>query len=442
VKRLLLLALFACKRDHDDSIDQAVRRLVTDDGPGTQVAVDYRGQRIFEGSYGRADLEADVPVTQDTVFGIGSISKQFGAAAIMQLVEAGKLSVDDPLAKWFPSFPRAERIRIRDLLRHTSGIEDMEYTGPWPTTMAVSRTDDEVVALFADRPALFEPNHGWSYSTSNYILLGMIVSKVSGVPLADYLRDHVFAPAGLRQTRPCDPYELIPHRARPYEPTKTGGFAPARMAVLTEYGIGGELCSTSRDLLAWQKALVSGRVVSPASYKEMTTPQPLADGTPILYGYGLCVGELGGHRVIGHSGGVPGYSAELLAFVDDDLVAAGASNGGQVVTYAAARQVLGIANAVAVPITTADLAKYSVTGYLAPGNLRFEIDGDHLVMHGIFKDEHGWDEKAPLVHVGHDTFESESRSLNVHFTFDGGRVRVIHLMFGSAALTMTNPTPL
>lgn len=361
----------------------------------------------------------------------------------MQLVEAGKLSVADPISKWFPRFPRGERIKVRDLLRHTSGIADMEYTGPWPTTMAVSRTDDELVAMFADRAPLFEPDHGWSYSTSNYILVGQIVSKVAGVPLADYLRDHVFAPAGLEHTRFCDAYELIPHRARAYEPAKSGvGWVPARMAILTEYGIGGGLCSTARDLIAWQKALASGRVVSLASYREMATPQPLADGTPIGYGYGLCSGTLFGRRVIGHSGGVPGFTAGLFEFVDDDFHAAAAANGGGAPVFAIAKQTLGLAPSAPVPITATALAKYAVRGMLAPGQVSFEVATDHLELHVVFDGKNGWqwDDKLPLVYVGGDTFEAADGGTSVHFAFDHGRVDA-HVMFGPDALTILDLKP-
>jgi D-alanyl-D-alanine carboxypeptidase len=424
VRFALLLALVACGRDRDSSLAELIAP-AAEQLPGLQIVVEHRGEIVLDRSFGFSDLENEVPVGSDTIFAIGSISKQFGAAAIMQLVEAGRLSLDDKLETFFPGFPRGARITIRDLLRHTSGIEDFEYTGPWPATMAVERTDEQVVALFRDRRPLFEPNRGWSYSTSNYLLLGMIVTKITKQPFREYLRDHVLARAGLEHTRYCDAYELIGHRAHGYDGTP-GAWVPAKMAILTQFGIGGGLCSTARDLLAWQKALESGRVVSAASYQAMITPLPLADGTPTGYGFGLFPSTLGGHRVISHSGGVSGFSADLIHVTGDDLRIAALVNARTLnPSWTIVTKLLEVEPAVAQPIVVAELARYAKTMTSAPGDFRTVVDGDHLALTYVLEGKE--DLRLPLVHVGHHTFETADRVGRVRFTVRGDRVVEVEL---------------
>lgn len=415
VMAIAVTALCACGRDQPATspiaatVEKAAAAL-----PGLQVFVEHRGKVILDRGFGLADLENETRVDVDTVFCIGSISKQFGAAAIMQLVEAGKLKLDDTLATYDPTFPRAERITIRDLLRHTSGIEDFEYTGPWPATQAVERTDAEVVALFKDRPALFEPNTGWSYSTSNYVVLGQIIEKVSGQPLREYMRTRVFERAGLRVTRFCDPYELIANRADGYDMVK-GTFVPAKMQIFTQFSVGGGICSTARELIKWQKALESGVVVSAESYKQMSTPTPLADGTPIGYGFGLFDGEFAGHRLMSHEGGVSGFSSTLYHFIDDDLRISMITNArAGTPTSSVAIELLKIPAPVAVPIAVTELAKYARKFPVEkPYVLETVVDNQVLAMAFLDNGKEGF--RLPLVHVGGHTFEDAKRHVRVRY---------------------------
>jgi CubicO group peptidase (beta-lactamase class C family) len=414
VWRLLLILVIACGRDRDGSLTAQVAQL-SKRLPGLQITVEYRGDVILDAGYGFADVENQVPVTPDSVFCIGSISKQFGAAAVLQLVEQGKLSLDDTLAKFDPTFPRGERITIRDLLRHTTGIEDFEYTGPWPPVMSVERTQAELIGMFEDRPPRFEPNHGWAYSTSNYVVLGEIIAKVSGQPLAAYMQANVWSRAGLTQTRFCETYELIPHRARGYD-TKDGKLVPTALQLLEQFSIGGGICSTTRELLRWQHALESGRVVSAASYQMMITPTPLADGTPTGYGFGLYPGVMAGHRMIGHEGNVSGFTASLTHFVDDDLRVAAITNHRSLSTpwWPVVTKLLEIPPAKPVPIAPAELKRYEHLVTMTWGKLKFVADGDHLAL--VFIDDEGHaSPPAPMTHVGDDTFETEDHFVRMHF---------------------------
>jgi CubicO group peptidase (beta-lactamase class C family) len=380
---------------------------------------------VFRKAYGFADLENGAPATMDTVFCIGSISKQFGAAAILQLVEAGKLRLDDKLARFYPDFPHADAITIHDLLHQTTGITDFEYNGPWPKTMAVARTKEEVIGMFRDLPFQFDPGTRWAYSTSNYYLLGMIVEKVGGQPLEEYLKKNVFDRAGLRHTSFCDPQTLIPHHALGYDVDPKKGFIPTRPTLLTQFGIGGGLCSTAGDLLAWQHALEEGRVVGADSYRLMSTPAPLADGTPTGYGYGLFPSDFDGHPMIGHSGGVAGFSADLNHYVRDHLRVIVLTNTEEGPIFEVERliaaTVLGLPPLAAAPITAQELAGYAVTILEEPGKFEFAVDGDHLTVRYV-GDKKPARKARPLIHTGGDSFETASRGFKATFERKDGRV--------------------
>lgn len=429
----------ACHRDRAGAPNELAAKTakLAARAPGMQVIIERDGQIVVDGNYGFADLENRVPVTRDSVFCIGSISKQFGAAAAMQLVEAGTLSLDDHLAKFLPDFPRADRITIRNLLQHTTGIVDFEYSGTWPKTMGLERTTDDIIATFRDLPPLFDPGTQWSYSSSNYVLLGKILEKITGEPLAQLMKARVFDRAGLVHTRFCDSYELIPNRARGYVRTPAG-FAPAPWSHLAQFSLAGGICSTAHDLLVWQHALEEGKVVSAASYREMSTPGTLADGQPIHYGLGLSQLRLGNHRRIIHTGGVSGFGAILEHFPEDKLrIIALANDRGADVAHELAIDLLKIPPPRAVPITPAQLAVYTVTVTdVVIGSAKFVVDGDHLAL--------DVGDRVPLVHIGDGVFETADHKLRVRFEVTDGKVTRVMIAADDAILTLkpTTPAPL
>src|SRR5690348_4828479 len=193
---------------------------------GVSVAVVKNGRTILSKGYGFADLENDVPATPETVYRIGSVTKQFTAAAIMRLMEQGKLSLDDTLQKFLPNFPtQGNRVTVRHLLNHTSGIKSYTSLGPkWARVMRIDLATDSLVALFANEPFDFKPGDAWLYDNSGYFLLGMIIEKVSGKPYGKYLKDEIFTPLGLKSTIYCDQAPLIKHRAQGYATQPGGGF--------------------------------------------------------------------------------------------------------------------------------------------------------------------------------------------------------------------------
>jgi CubicO group peptidase (beta-lactamase class C family) len=279
--------------------------------PGVSVAV-IRGGRdtLAFGGYGVANVENGVPATAATVYPIASLTKQFTAAAVMQLVEEKRIALDDPIGRYLPDLPAGWRgIRIRQLLNHTSGIPDS------PVLTREELMPDSVVALAGKKPMQFPPGTRWSYSNVGYLVLGLLVEKVSEERYTDYLDRRILRPNGLKATRYCDEEAIIPLRASGYVRHGDVVNAPYNSAV-PSFSAGG-LCSTVGDLAAWNRALATGHVVSPASYARMAT----AEGAAVSksYGYGLIVAPFEGHRMAGHGGTLAGFSSASAYLPDDSL---------------------------------------------------------------------------------------------------------------------------
>lgn len=281
--------------------------------PGAAVAIARDGKVVYAGTCGKADREKDLAVKPDTVFRIGSITKQFSAAAILLLRDDGKLSIDDPLSKFLPDYPRGKDVTVRQLLTHTSGIKSYTSLKEWRPTLAEDRAPEELIKLFRDLPFDFEPGEKFAYNNSGYFLLGMIVEKASGLPYGDYLRKKIFEPLGLENTRVDAPGLEVKGRATGYKPAPKG-FVPDDPISMTQPGAAGAMISTVGDLLAWDAALHSGKVLKQASLDEMLAPVKLKDGKESRYGFGIGVAGEGERRVIEHGGGINGFASYLGRF--------------------------------------------------------------------------------------------------------------------------------
>ena len=344
---------------------------------GVSVAVVKNGRTVLAKGYGFADLENDVPASAETVYRIGSVTKQFTSAAIMRLMEQGKLSLDDTLQKFLPAFPsQGNRVTVRHLLNHTSGIKSYTSLGPkWARVVRLDLVTDSLIALVANEPFDFKPGDAYRYNNSGYFLLGMIIEKLSGKPYGQYLKDEFFTPLGLKSTIYCDQAPLIKHRAQGYATQTSGGFINAEPLSMTQPFAAGSLCSTVTDLALWTQALSSGKVVSPASYKLMTTPGTLNDGKPITYGFGLGTGTLGGHPQVSHNGGINGFVSELHNYPNDSVITVVLTNTGALTAVTLerliARRTLGIKDIPAVPIAASALER--LVGEYTIGNARLKV---------------------------------------------------------------------
>lgn len=266
---------------------------------------------LFKG-YGRADAEWDVPMPSDAMFEVGSVAKQFTAAAILQLRDAGKLSLDDDITKWLPDFnTRGNTVPLRRLLDHTSGIVGLTELPEFGLLVVNPRFPrDSGYALINRQPFQFPTGEAQIYNNSAFWLLGLVVEKASGMSYEDYVEKQIFEPLGMRRSSYCNSSEHVSRRAHGYA-VQNGVIRRAPTNVHTWPFSAGSICSTAGDLVTWVRALHGGRVLSPASYTEMITPAQLKDGTPLRYGMGLSVGrDSRGLMYIGHGGGIAGFTSE------------------------------------------------------------------------------------------------------------------------------------
>jgi len=277
--------------------------------------------------YGMADIENEVPASPRTVYRIGSVTKQFTSVAIMQLVEQGKLSLDDDVTKYVPNAPTHGRhVLVRHLLNHTSGIPSYtDVEGSFGRVMRQDLSKDSLIATVKDDSLQFEPGSHFYYNNTGYFLLGMIIERVTGKSYGDYLRDVLFAPNGLTSTVYCSVMPLIKHRAQGYDARSTGLVNADYISMDLPYAAG-SLCSTVGDLAAWTRLLHSGKLVKGSSFTAMTTPAKLTSGRPMQYGFGLFMDTLGTHRRIHHGGGINGFISELAYYPDDSLTVVVLSN--------------------------------------------------------------------------------------------------------------------
>lgn len=387
---------------------------------GLSIGVARDGRLLLAKGYGLADLEFDVPANGETLFRIGSVTKQFTSAAILQLVEQHKLSLDDTLDTLVPEFPTpGHTVTLRQLLNHTSGIPSYTDIGqPWMEKWPLELSDAELLALVADRPFDFEPGQGWHYNNTGYYLLGMIVAKVSGSSYAEHLQRALLEPQQLERTVYDSNQRLIKNRAQGY------GFDDGQLANdvplgMSQPGAAGGLLSTGGELVRWQMALTSGKVVSPESFAQMTSPTVLPSGKDTGYGFGLQIDEFAGRRRILHGGGIFGFNSMLLWLPDQDFHVAVISNGETLsssdVADAIARAVLGIQKPVAKDEpTTAELRARLVGNYHlqdTPMDARIFEEGERLMCQATGQGAFG------LLWQGGDEFRAEFDS-EVRVVFD------------------------
>ena len=299
---------------------------------GIVAAVVKGNDTLLMKGYGKADVEWDVPMPADAMFEIGSAAKQFTAAAILQLRDEGKLSLDDEITKWLPGFnTRGNRVTVRRLLDHTSGmvgftempeIKEVVWNPGFPR--------DSAFALINRHPFQFPTGTMQMYNNSAFWLAGLIIEKASGMTYADYVEQRIFARLGMTRSMYCNSSENVPRRAHGYILYNNGVInrAPTNHHTWLPFAAG-SICSTAGDLVTWVKALHGGKVLSPGSYQEMITPAKLNDGTPLRYGLGIAVQkDVRGLPYIGHGGSVGGFEADTRWYPDAQLAVVVLMNNG------------------------------------------------------------------------------------------------------------------
>ncbi|MEE4349367.1 MAG: serine hydrolase domain-containing protein [Pacificimonas sp.] len=328
------------------------------DGPGASVVVMEDGEIVYAGAQGLADLEAGTPLTPDTVLRLASITKQFSAAVMMQLVDEGRVSLDDPVSKFLPDYPQpGASATIRQLLNHSSGIQSYTQIDGWMAGAGPGRayTTEELVAEFKDAPVVSQPGEAFVYNNSGYVLVGAIIEAVTGKDWDVAVRERIAEPLGLETLAGGTRLPADTLAAKGYTRGEDGGWAPARYIHMSVPHAAGALMASATDLARWGHALHNGRVVSPKSYAAMITPESediLISGAP--RGLGLATGDVRGRPMIGHSGGIFGFSTDSGYLPDEQVFVAVLANADRPQTdpREAVRRLLAMAVDDAYPVYT------------------------------------------------------------------------------------------
>jgi CubicO group peptidase (beta-lactamase class C family) len=309
-------------------VDSAVRQQMKDQKiPGVSIAVVRNGKIIKSAGYGFANVEVSAPAKAETIFAIGSITKQFTASAIMVLVQQGRIGLDDSITKYFPEAPPAwKAITVRQLLTHTSGIPDIYgNTEANLYTKGIidfhrDYTEEELARAYFAQPLDFQPGTKWSYSNSGYQMLGFLIRRVTGQYYGDFFKEHFFVPLGMTTTEIISYTNIVPNRAPGYD--LVGGSwknGPVWQSITTLSNAEGSLLMNVLDLAKWDAALNTEQVLKRSSLETMWTPVPLDDGSAYPAGMGWFMANARGHHIVFHTGGGFGFFSVISRYLDDRL---------------------------------------------------------------------------------------------------------------------------
>ena len=405
----LAAAQRATKAATQAAIDSVVASFLKDGkAAGMSVGIVRGNDTLVMKGYGKADLELDVPTPPRAVYEIGSVTKQFTASAVLLLAEEGKLSLDDDLTKYLPDYPTAgNKIPLRRLLDHTSGIKGYTELPKFGTILSRKLPKDSLVALFKDVPFDFPTGTGMVYNNSAYFLTGMIIEKVAGMPYGDFVAKRFFEPLGMKDSHYCSERKIVKNRAHGYDMGPGGQLMLKGYLDHTYPYAAGSLCSTAWDLVTWLQALHSGRVLSQNAYRQLITPDTLNDGTRLRYAKGVSISTVAGHPVIEHGGGINGFVTASAWLPEEKMAVAVLINtAGPVSADSVAASlvdvVLGRRSDVPASAKASDVTPYAGSfqgaGRGQPLTLTFSADSGYLSV------KQGNQPAVRLTPLGNDTF--------------------------------------
>jgi len=288
--------------------------------PSVAIGVAKNGKLVFAKAYGYRNLDDKVPADADTMYGIGSNTKQFTAAAILLLRDAGKLDIDAPVSRYLPSIPHGGEVTVRNLLTHTGGYAEFTELPDIDRLAARPATSEEILDTVVARPLGFKPGTKWQYSNTGYVMLATIVEKLSGTSYEDFLRTRIFEPLGMTRTRYEDESLVETDRATGYSRFAMGVQEHESHLDYTWLSGAGAIESTLADLETWNNAIDRGTLLSAASREMMHTSFKLADGSDTRYGFGLFLQPLpGGKHAVLHGGDTTGFGTQDARFVEDGI---------------------------------------------------------------------------------------------------------------------------
>lgn len=307
---LAAVGAFAQTKEVDEYLQ---KRLKAQPLAGISVAVIQDGKTVYAKGHGLAEVENKVAATEDTVYQLASVTKQFTAAAVMLLVEEGRVKLDDPISKHLANLPSAwQPLTVRQLLSHTSGVPN--YTRFMDGIIKTKDySHEEILKLVTEKPMDFPTGEKWNYSNTGYFLIGMMIEKISGKDYATFMRDRIFTPLGMNSTQINNLRDIISNRATGYTVDKGAIKHATRISPSQPYAAGA-MISNVTDLVKWDAALNSEKLLKAASLKEMWTPMKFNDGKPAKYGLGFGVDVYRTLPMISHGGGIDGFSTNITRF--------------------------------------------------------------------------------------------------------------------------------
>jgi CubicO group peptidase (beta-lactamase class C family) len=405
--------------------------------PSVSVALVRGTDTIVVKAWGAADLELNVPASAASVYRIGSVTKQFTASLVMQLVEQGKVKLDDSIAVYLPKLPAKWRaVTVRQLLNHTSGIPSYTDVGErWVRRWGEEMTPDTIIAITANDSMWFAPGTKWRYDNTGYVVLGAMIEKVTGTTWRENLSKRLLVPLGLKETTVCLTDPIIMNRVAGYQ-LESDGWENAPYIAMSQPYAAGSMCATARDIARWNEALHGGKVLTAASYQMMTTPAGVAATGDLAYGFGIGTDTLAGRKVISHGGAIHGFVSANLWVPDAKLSITVLANAGGAPVGDLMKQMVRAALGVpllqppkAVALSASDRAHYiGVYALMLPNGAKdFTIAdaGDHLTAQltgqGAF----------PLLYLGSDTFGvTFDPNLRLTFTMQNGKAVKVTLLQG------------
>jgi CubicO group peptidase (beta-lactamase class C family) len=285
--------------------------------PGVSIAVVRNGEVIKARGFGLANIELNVAATPDTVYQSGSVGKQFTATLVMMLVEEGKISLDAPIGRYIDGAPDTwKSVTVRHLLTHTSGISNKLYD---QIDLNQDYTEDELAKKIAAMPLDFQPGEKWNYSNPGYVMLGVLIHKVTGRFYGDLLAEKIFAPLGMKTARIINEADIIPNRAAGYRLVKDELKNQEWVSPTLNTTADGSLYLTVYDMAKWDAALYTGKLLKRSSLEQMWTPVKLNSGKTQPYGFGWAFADVKGHRLIEHGGAWQGFTSYIARYVDDRM---------------------------------------------------------------------------------------------------------------------------
>ncbi len=408
------------------TFDQLFQKKYPANGPGATVLVAKKGKVLYRNAFGNANLENNIVMNPNHVFEIGSITKQFTAVSILMLEEEGKLSVQDKLTKYLPTYPNGDQITIHQLLNHTSGIKSYTAMQGLNAFGKTDKTPIEIIDYFKNEPADFKPGEQWFYNNSGYIVLGYIIEKVSGIEYEDFIQQRIFDPLRMKNSYYGDKSKIIKNRASGYQPTSQG-FRNAPQISMTIPYAAGSLMSCVDDMFLWHKAIRDNTLITAKSKAKAHANTTLNNGDLTNYGYGWQINELNNKLSIEHGGGIFGFVTQGVYVPDEDIYAVVLTNANgnspQDITLRLASMVMDtpmFTENTTVMLSKKQLQQWTGTYVFDNDVIRFvTLEGDQL-----YSQRKG-SQKLPIHAIDDHTFSFEDSFIIYNFSIENGKKKVI-----------------